>query len=366
MNEFPDWDEVFTSAALDPTHWLDALRQLAEATGSSSGQLLGLGPLRANPFNLVSNFSPENISRSLTCGADKPEENFRIAAANAQIARGQYDQVLHEADYDAAVPHLRTRGYVDFCAEVDIPFGCQTNLVVDEHGLIGLAILRSQREGRSTREQRRVFAHASQAARRAVRLQERLENQQAKMLAGAFEAMTITAFVLNSQGKVTALTSGAEELVREGAIRLSGGQVDAAAQPLSLSQCIAALVAPNGIANVRCRIERPNGLPPLFFEGFRLPHYPWQFGQPPHAVLLSRKRSGDRAGISGLLSALYGLTTTEATIALRLLNGHSRTDIAASRGVSTDTLRGQIKTLLAKTDCANEAALMRLLAAITD
>lgn len=358
------WDEIFFNAALDSDEWPNALEQMAKETGASHGQLIGLGSDRTIPFNFVTNFDDE-VRRALELEATSPEKSYRVAASEEHIAQGKFDPILHEAHYDAVMPQLLSRHYVDFCNEIDIPYGCQTNLVFDNRGLIGLATLRSRKDGRTSPAERQVFAQAVEAARRAVRLQERLESDQARLLAGAFEAMAATAFVLDGRGRVRALTSKAESLARNGQVRISGGVLSGPGTPMSLQQCVAALTVSDGLAHVQVRVgDEEIGGPKLFLEGFRLPRRDWQFGWPPQAILISRTPSRDRAGISGFLNALYGFSGAEADIAMRLFDDQDRAAIAATRQVTPDTLRGQIKALLSKAACPNEASLMRLLRAI--
>lgn len=179
--------------------------------GGRCGQLIGIGGARDIPFNIVSNFDPVHIDEFVTLGGGDAALNFRIAANADHTARGQYDPILHEVHYDAARQTLRSDRYVQWCEERDIPFGCQTNLVVDRVGVIGFATLRGRKDGRTTVAQRRIFAQAAAAARRAVRLQERLEGEQAKLLAGAFEAIGIAAFILDARGQLLSHTAGAQK-----------------------------------------------------------------------------------------------------------------------------------------------------------
>lgn len=360
----PDWNETFLSAALEPEKWLEALDTMARHTGAAHGQLIGVGGARDIPFNIVTNIEPAALQEFIGIGGGSPTVNFRIAACNQDIANGRYDSLLHEQHYDAALPLLETDRYVRWCEEYDIPYGCQTNLVVDRVGIIGFSILRKRKEGRTTAAQRKTFAAASLAARRAVRLQERLEGDQARLLAGAFDAIASTAFILDANGRVQAMTQAAEQLVANGTVCLRNQQLDAKGTPLSLAQAVAALVMEGGFDHVRLRIDATPERPALFLEGFKLPNRAWSLGSLPHAILLAKQPQRDRAGVASFLGALYRLTATEADIAMRLNDGSSRTDIGAARGVTTETLRGQIKTICAKTGAANEADLMRVLAAI--
>lgn len=363
MRGAPDWDDVFMGAALEPQRWPDALDLMACHTGSSHGQLIGVGGAREIPFNIVTQFDESKFQEFIDIGGASPVINFRVAAAAESISRGDYDAILSEADYDSAAPRLTSRRYVEWCEEMDIPYGCQTNLVVDRVGLVGFAILRKRREGRTSMAQRRHFARMSQAARRAVRLQERLEGNQARLLAGAFEAMSAAAFVLDSMGRVQALTENAEQIVASGDIALRGGVLDAPGTPFSLAAGVAALIADGGMDHVRLRIDCASGQP-HFLEGFRLPERAWSLGHLPHAILIARAPQRDRAGIAAFLAALYRLTAAEADIAMRLFEGNTRAEICTARAVTLETLRGQIKSACAKAGAGTEADLMRLMAAI--
>lgn len=357
-----DWDDLFMTAALEPTRWVESLGVMASHTGSRSGQMIGIGGAREIPFNLVSNFEPAHLREFVDIGGGSPDLNFRIAANEQYCARGHYDAILHEKHYDAVTYTLRSDRYVRWCDERDIPFGCQTNLVVDRVGLVGFAMLRSRADGRSAAAQRRIFAEAAQAARRAVRLQERVEGEQAKLLAGAFDAIGIAAFIIDARGRVQSHTAGAEEHLRRGEVRRNGALLDAPGQPMSLGQAVAALTAEPGMAHVRLRLDAVDNRPPVFMEGFRLPARGWSLGRLPHAIVVTRPPSRDRAGIAAFLNILYGLTSAEADVAMRLYDGRTRTQIAAERAVSAETLKTQIKRIYLKMNLSGETDLIRTLA----
>ena len=361
---FPDWDDVFFGAALEPERWPDALAEMAAHTGSSHGQLIGVGDGRDLLFNVINDFDHSHTRELIEFGGATPAENYRLAASGHGIARGDYDGVLHETHYDEAARSLRSSRYIDWCEAVDIPYGCQTNLVVDRGGLIGLAALRKRKEGRTSESHRRVFAKAAESARRAVRLQERLEGDQARLLAGTFEAISATAFILDASGRVQAMTEGAEQIVSAGSVALRNGQLAARGTPLSLSQAVRALTTDKGLTHLRLRIDSPDDVPPLFFEGFRMPRRGWSLGHLPHAILLAKTPRRDRAGVAAFLSAIYQLTASEADIVMRLFEGATRAQIAAVRNVTQETLRSQAKSIYAKMNCHTAPDLMRIMSAI--
>lgn len=320
-------------AALDPGNWPEALDLLARHTGASRGQLIGFGVARDVPFNLATNFEDAAFQEFLEIDGASPTLNYRVAASSVSMGRGSYDDILYEKHYDAVMPTLHSDRYVRWCEDHDLPFGCQTNLVVDRLGLVGLATLRRRKEGRTTAQHRRIFANASSAARRAVRLQERLEGDQARFLAGAFDLINVTAFVFDALGRVQAMTQGAERLVSSGQIFLRNRYLEAAGKPISLAQAVRALVSETGMDHVRLRIEGTGQQPAIFMEGFRLPTRSWSLGHLPHAVAVVRQPQRDRAGIAAFLSVLYRLTVTEAEVAMRLFDGKTRGEICEERKI---------------------------------
>lgn len=360
----PDWDEIFMQAALQPDMWLGALDALASHTGSGHGQLIGVGGAREIPFNIVTNFSTDLVDHFAASGWGSETHNFRVAASNRHVERGFYDPVLHEDHYDRVIPQLASTDYLDWCEEIGIPFGCQTNLVIDNFGIVGLATLRDRKEGRTNAAQRRIFADGAKAARRAVRLQEKLEGEQAKLLAGAFDAVQVSAFIIDARGQLLAHSAGANAMLDAGDVRQSGRSIDAAGVPFTLRQTVQALIADGGLDHVRTRIATAPNRPPLMIEGFRLPEREWSLGKLPHAILIANGPKRDRAGVAHYLAAIYRLSPAEADIAVRLVEGKPRPQIASERGVTAETLRGQIKQIYLKCGVDSEAGLMRLLAPI--
>lgn len=189
-------------------------------------------------------------------------------------------------------------------------------------------------------------------------------DDQARLLAGAFEAIRVTAFILDSGGRVQAMTQGAEQIVTAGGVALRSGWLDAEGTPVSLAQAISTLVADGGPDHLHLRIDGAQVGQPLFLEGFRLPQRLWSLGNLSHAILVAKPPHRDRTGIPAFLNSIYSLTSSEADVAMRLYDGASRPEIASVRQVTDETIRGQIKKIFAKTGARNEADLMRLLGAI--
>jgi len=65
-----------------------------------------------------------------------------------------------------------------------------------------------------------------------------------------------------------------------------------------------------------------------------------------------------------LLQNLYDVTQAEAKIAEGLLNGLSAKELAASGGVSIETVRSQMKSLLSKTSATRQAEFIARLSSL--
>jgi DNA-binding CsgD family transcriptional regulator/PAS domain-containing protein len=83
------------------------------------------------------------------------------------------------------------------------------------------------------------------------------------------------------------------------------------------------------------------------------------------ALLYVLDSDAQHAPPATLLRDLFGLTPAEARLALELAHGASPRDAANRLGVTWNTTRTQLKAVLAKTGTNRQAALVRLLAALS-
>src|SRR3546814_16288259 len=122
---------------------------MADVTGSARGQHIGIGGPAVVPFNWVTGFPEKALAEFVTIDGGNPAINPRVAAANIFPD----EPVAFERHYDAVRPALKNSIYADFSATYDIPYGCQAKLLEAESGFVGLAALRTARDGGS--EERR-------------------------------------------------------------------------------------------------------------------------------------------------------------------------------------------------------------------
>lgn len=351
-------ENAFLAAPFEEDGWNMALRLFARRTGSSRAQLLGLGD-EATLFNFMPDIDAAYQREFLEIEGWRPEVNWRVAAS------GRPMEILSEVHYDIARQHSGTDDYEEHVRKWDGVHGCQTVLVEGEGLLVGLASLRSEREGRSEGRDQKLFAAGATYALAAVRMQQAMAQRGAAMTVGAFDAIGVAAFLIDRHGAVAALSSAAEAIVgdrSDGALCLRRGRLGATRRDADAALQAALSRALGGEAMQQQWIGSPQDSEGggVLCELFRLPRREWDFGFDPRVLVVARRAADIPATRTVPLRAALGLTEAEAEIALRLANGEAREDIAAARGTSAQTLGTQIKSILRKSDVGREAELTAL------
>lgn len=273
------------NAPFDERGWERAVQAVADATRSHAAQLLGIGGPLLIPLNVFVG-SPGSYRHYIESPELHGACNWRIGSGTVPMA------IQHERDYAAYRAHHDTADYDDAASEMDIPFGCQSALLLDTYTLIGIAALRGRRDGPCTAETLTTFAHLRHHMARAVRMQIALDGEASELMVGDMEAVSGATILLDRHGCIAALTPSAEALFEDGGpLRLSGlsvGLVDRAADE-RLSRQMAHMLRAGAHADaVQMRIGsgpgRANGVWRLFLTRLpgRLDH---GLGFEPHLAL---------------------------------------------------------------------------------
>ena len=221
---------AFLNAPFTDAGWDHAIRLLAEATGSALAQLCGGGLGPGLTFNLLSEDRHDPHNHIVNPQLYGPE-NWRI-----NCTTGGARSIQDERHYAAYRNHNPTTFYDDAVSDLDLPFGCQSPLMLDSGGLVGLALLRSSKDGRCTPDILAAFARMARQAHRAVLVQYALGQQRGEaMLAGLATSGEMT-LLLDRSGGLVALTPSAECLfdypcglqLEGSAVRLPRSDEDAA------------------------------------------------------------------------------------------------------------------------------------------
>jgi DNA-binding CsgD family transcriptional regulator len=340
--------ESFHAAAIDGEGWYEALAGLAQATGSQHGQIVCVVDGR-DSLNLLTNVDPELPQAFVAAGGTDPAINPRRRAG---LARSPLT-VISEADFITPDAVKRDAHYQEFAVPWDVPYCCLTTLEQRKDLMVGLAVIRSRRQGHIDDRSKRLFATLAPHVRAAVRTSLAIGDQHAALITGAFENLSMPAIVCDGSGNVLRLTSAAEALCASGAgLTLRQRKLGAhhPADDAALGAALHAAAAPRAGAAAQplvVRSAKPDAAL-LMLDVQPLPRQRLSLHQEARVLVVVRTPANDDRRRTTLLRDSYGLTPAEIEIALALAKGKKPEAIARARGVSVGTVRVQIKSLLAK------------------
>ena len=213
-------DLSILNAPFEEGGWERALLTIAEATGSHAAQLLGIGGPMLVPLNIFVG-SPAIFRNYIEDPDLHGPCNWRVGSTTVPMA------IQHEEHYRAYRQTQPTSDYDDAASDMDIPFGCQSALILDEHNLLGLALLRGRRDGPCDGEVLSRFAHIRHQVGRAVQTQIALDGEASQLMLGNMESLQGATILLDRHGCIAAMTPTAETLFTDrGPFRLSGITVE--------------------------------------------------------------------------------------------------------------------------------------------
>ncbi|HEU5133805.1 MAG TPA: helix-turn-helix transcriptional regulator [Steroidobacteraceae bacterium] len=354
--------DEFYCAAVDQSRWYGALERLAAATGSRTGELITIGRDAVVPINIMTNMDPAIHAAAAACRIGDPEINPRVKAGMTSPVL----KVMAESDFLAPGEHAVHPHYDEFARPWDIPFICLATLERQDDLLIGLAVLRSEREGHIDAGQRNVFASLAPHVRAAVRMQIALEGNGASLVRGALDTLSIPAFVCGRSGAVLAVTTSAEEILRSDCglslrdrfLHAFRDDDDKALND-AIGKVALGLAQPGAPAVTTVVVRGADATKaPIVLDVMSLPSIALEFSSAPRVVVVARGSRGGDARKATLLQGVYGFTSAETDIALQLARGQSTEIIAQQRKVAVGTVRAQIKSMLAKLGVSRQVELV--------
>ena len=342
--------DAFQDAGVGQGSWETALRRFAEATGSRSGQLIGIGRDWATPFNWVTDLDPEALEEFAAIGGHDPRVNSRVRVGVSGPELAVYDERHFTTEEDCR----RNPAYGDVLRRFDVPFLCLTTLLRRDGVLIGLSVNRSRKDGQITEEQRRAFAVLAPHARAAVKTQLALAGQGAAIAAGALAAVGLAAFICDPAGRVLRVSSAAEALLVEGdPLRLSQGRL--AAPRHAHDQALAGRIAAAAGATLQPPGEDLVAHGSRGDSALRLQVAPLAQGSPfaPGLVVVTAHPVGGGGAVSvaeavEVARLRYRLTPAETLVARAMLHGSRPRETAAALAISEATVRTHVRNILTK------------------
>jgi DNA-binding CsgD family transcriptional regulator len=257
--------------------------------------------------------------------------------------------------------------YQDFLIRYESRFVMAACIDEDDSRHIGLGVLRGVGQQPFADEQRLAAERFSGHLRTALRLQNHTQQLQSKIQLGAMaiDALEFGMLIVDSNGYILHLNSNADDLINNPDCELFVKDSHITIGKSAAKQKLAALLSEatavpalagamvlksNQSHTVRQMIVTPlSPASPLAGD--------WQ---KPLALVLVLEPGALTSPLT-LLAKLYNFSPSEVRIAASIVAGHSPKECAATAGVSVNTVRTQLKSLMLKTDTHKQSELVALL-----
>ncbi|HET8997461.1 MAG TPA: helix-turn-helix transcriptional regulator [Acetobacteraceae bacterium] len=354
-------------APLEPAQWEETIAQLRTALGGAAAAFFHFDsavPGRTNATILDGYASSSAAEYTQHFGG----RDIRMPHVLRLESAGVYadDRQMPFADV------ARSEIFQDFYRPLGLGHGIATKLFGDQTRISVLSVHRPRRGSGFDPKAVALLETVAPHLVRALQLQRQVERARslAHGLAAGLDHFHMPVFLVDRGARVLELNSAATDLLRR------------ADSPLRCVQGQLATIAPRLTARLHESVRSASGV--LAGEPVRPPAI-LQLATADDdrrcSVMVAPVRRGDRLGLraaplalvfvsvprlkpvldSDGLIRMFGLSAAEASIALGLMEGDSPAEIADRRQVAQETVRSQVKSVLAKTGTRRQGELIALL-----
>jgi DNA-binding CsgD family transcriptional regulator len=326
--------------------WHEALRLLAAATGSAFTQMAGWTKPSQVPLNVAWNAQDGMLERWRAVGGTNP-------AVNPVVRAGLKTPNLHLVSDDEIVSlHARKQLPIwqEFYEPYDLPHLCFTPLwrdEIDPRCHLMLVACRNGRAGVIGPADRAAFAAIARPWREALLLSQAVGREGGRVLAGAFDALSVAAVALDAFGLIVAASQTAEALLcHQRVIGVRSGHLRGVTPTANraLEQVLAPFLTMQRTPPPPATARLCGNGEELRIRVSALPRHRFAAGF--SATTLVVMEAPPASLLCPELAA--SLTPAERDIATALLRGERPSQIAARRQVSISTVRSQLKVIFDK------------------
>jgi DNA-binding CsgD family transcriptional regulator/PAS domain-containing protein len=363
IDEFSRLVAGIYAAAVTPEDWGAALGAIRGCTGGTHSGL----------------FVPDGVSRSII-GATVPDGAgksyidyyYRLDYVLAALERGPVGAV--RTGSELMDPHTGREFHADWLRRIDVNDGLFVRLTDGPRPTcFVLAALRAT-ESFDTCERVKLVSGLVPHLQQALKAQTKLTAavRRSADIRDALDVIQHGVISVGPQCTVIHLNSAAEELLRAGdGLHTSSGRVGATDphvdRELHRALHAALFGGRSGIRGADSLLcKRPSGKRPFLIHV--VPLHPLGVGENPRApsaLIMIKDPERVTESATTLMRRLYGLTSGEAEVAVRLTAGTSLRDIASELSVSYQTVRTHLQHVFDKTDTHRQGELIRLLLALS-
>jgi len=358
LDEFSRLVAGIYSAAVTPHQWEPALRQIQHTLGGTVGTLvMGDGEVRTN----VASTLPEGAAKSYA------DYYYRLDHVVATVANGPVGVVRTGTELIA--PHRNTEFHSDWIRPYELEDGLFVRLSGPSSTCFVVAAPR-QSDSFYIAERMKLMDALVPHLQQALRTQASfagLARDNADLL-DALEVVRHGTIVVGSASRVIYLNTAAQRiLTADDGLHVRSGYVGAASTSAKqhLFRAVEDALAGDG-SDIRAgrsfTCGRPSGKRPYVIHVLPLHRagidYP---SAEARALIVIVDSEREPQPAVAMWRRLYGLTRTEAEVALRISRGADLKQISEELSVSLPTVRTHLQRIFAKTDTHRQAELVRFL-----
>lgn len=352
-------------AGLEPEIWPDAMHGISDALGSSVSSLL-VRQLEHDepPFGAIDPRAPLPVFAEYVADYVQIDE-----LAEAARTRPPGRVVTEET---ALSPEVLARSacYNDFYLRHKLGRFIGSNAINDESCAASLIVFRSQDDAPFSGEDERLMQLLVPHVAGALRVHNALTEarQQISITTDALSLLATGVALLDARGRLRWMNPSAEEMTAaQDGLCVVRGEITAAhsSGSIALRRAVAAATSLDllGGQTSHLVIDRPSAKPPYVLFVCPTGGGAVEVGSQATAILFITDPARSSRGIQDHLRVVYGLSAAEVEIAVSLCDGKPLRVIADERSVTLDTVRGQLKQILVKTDTHRQVELVRTILA---
>lgn len=351
-------DHIYEAAVI-PERWNDVLAKLARVAGAKDAVLIAA---RGATFSRWLTSSPD-FDEVVEAHSQRYPENLRTS----RLVAAQYAGFLQDRDVMSQDEIDREPVYCDYLIPKGYGSGVATAIFSPSGDNI---IIHAEYNHTRGPERPEILAELDQLRphfARAALLSSRLGLERARAMTEALGMLGLPCAVLRGPGKVYAANTAFEALMPE--------LIQDRSDRVYLADRVADELLADALRRVSLRLSAGavNSIPVAAGEG-KIPYIlhllPVQGAAHDvftRATSLLVVTPVDRSAVptAGVLQGLFDLTPAEARVARGIGEAKTVEWLADSLGISRETVRSQLKSVLAKTGVGRQAELVRLLAGVS-
>ncbi len=357
-------DELIRSiydASIEPHRWPAALTRIADAYDASVGVLFCHDHLYPDKDIQVHVRNPDDIQQIY-------QENYFIEGDIwYQIARANWPRhsvvVGHEHISDG---ELRKTGfYNDILKPSDCGQQLSGSIMADDRHTRAIALSRPLNGKRFNAADKHSMSALVEHLNRAFRIHEKLAGvgKQNNLTERMMSMTSLAAMVCTSSGKILFANTLAEKVLEKADGLTVLNQRLCACNEIKSAEIKFNLKNIQQIGSALINIDRKDNVNPYQFIAFQIDKHKQEFASDETLVgiLISNPENISLVD-EGLLIQWFGLTKAEAFTVHLLYQGLSPAEIAAHKDIKISTVRTQLHRVFEKTNCRNQAQLIRQIA----